>query len=87
MKEAISSVTTWRAGLGLHPQLWWQKETTKNKRKIVSEEIHHFEERKRLAIAVVKSKQGAWTRWENTKDRIITWRDIKQMEPKQMFPH
>ena len=29
-------------------------------------------------------KQGSWTRWENTKDRTITWSDIKQREPKQL---
>ena len=51
---------------------------------MVSEEIHDFEESKRLAIAVVQRKQGAWTRWENTKDRTITWSDTKQMEPKQL---
>ena len=51
---------------------------------MVSEEIHHSEESKRLAIAVAQSKQCAWTRWENTKDRTITWSDIKQMEPKQL---
>ena len=31
MKEVIGSVTTSRAGFGLHPQKWWSKETTKNK--------------------------------------------------------
>ena len=84
MKEVIGSVATGRAGLCLYPQRWWSKETTKNKRRVVSEEIHHFEESKRLAIAVAQPKQGAWTRWENTKDRTITWSDIKQMEPKQL---
>ena len=84
MKEVIGSVTTGRAGFGLHSQKWWSKETTKNKRRMISEEIHDFEESKRLAIAVAQPKQGAWTRWENTKDRTITWSDIKQMEPKQL---
>ena len=84
MKEVIGSVATGRAGFGLHLQRWWSKKTTKNKRRMVSEEIHHFEESKRLAIAVAQPKQGAWTRWENTKDRTITWSDIKQMEPKQL---
>ena len=27
---------------------------------------------------------SAWNRWENSKDRTITWSDIKQMEPKQL---
>ena len=82
MKEVIGSVAMGRAGFGLHPQQWWFKETTNNKRRMVLEEIHHFEESKRLAIAVAQPKQGAWTRWENIKDRTITRSDIKQMEPK-----
>ena len=83
-KEVIGSVATGRAGFGLHPQKWWLKETTKNKRRMISEEIHDFEESKRFAIAVAQPKQGAWTRWENTKDRTITGSDIKQMEPKHI---
>ena len=51
---------------------------------MISEKIHHFEESKRFAITVAQPKQGAWIRWENTKDRTITWIDIKQMEPKQL---
>ena len=84
MKEVIGSVATGKAGCGLHPQRWWSKETTKNKRRMVLEEIDHFEESKRLTIAVAQPKQGAWTRWENTKDRTITWSDIKQRRPKQL---
>ena len=84
IKEVIRSVANGRAGFGLHSQKWWSKETTNNKRRMVSEEIDHFEESKRLAIAVAQPKQGAWTRWENTKDRTITWSDINQMEPKQL---
>ena len=82
--EVIGSVGTGKAGFGLHLQLWWSEETTKNKQGMVSEEIHHFEESKRLAIAVAQRKQDAWTRRENTKNRTITWSDIKQMEPKQL---
>ena len=36
MKELIDSVASRRAGLGLHPQWWRSKETTKNKRRMVS---------------------------------------------------
>ena len=84
MKEVIGSVATRRAELGLHPQRCWSKETTKNKRRMVSEEIYHFEESKCLGIAAAQYKQGAWTWWKNTKDRTITWSGIKQMEPKQL---
>ena len=75
--EVIVSVATGRAKFGLHPHWWWSKETTENKQRMVFEEIHHFEESKRLAIVVAQRKQGAWTRWENTKDRTITWSNIK----------
>ena len=61
MKEVIGSVATGRADFGLHPQRWWSKETTKNKQRMVSEEIHHFEVSKRLTIAVAQPKQGALT--------------------------
>ena len=81
---ARESVATGSAGLGLHPQRWWSKYTRKNKRKMVSEKIRHFEESKRLAIAMAQPKQGAWTKWENTKDRTIKWSNIKQMERKQL---
>ena len=55
IKEIIGIVENWRAGLGLHPQCWWSKESTINNRKMVSEEIHHHEEVRHIATAV---KQG-----------------------------
>ena len=54
MKEVIGCVATVRAELGLQPQQCWSKETTKNKRTMVLEEIHHFEESKCLAIVVAQ---------------------------------
>ena len=44
MKEMIGTVANGKASLGLHPQRWWSKEFTANRRKMVSEEIHHLEE-------------------------------------------
>ena len=52
-------------------------------RKIVSEEIHHFEEVRCFATAVGQRKQGTWTKWENAKDRAVTWSDLKHMEWKK----
>ena len=59
MKEIISTVENGRADLGLHPQRWWFKESTINKRKMVLEEIHHLEKVRRIAIAVGQRKHGA----------------------------
>ena len=80
MKEIIGTVANGKAGLGLHPQRWWSKESTLNRRKMVSEEFHHLEEVWRFAIAVGQRKQGAWTKWESVKDRAVTWRDLKHMD-------
>ena len=84
MKEIIGTVAHRKAGLCVHPQRWWSKESTANRRKMVSGEIHHLEEVRRFATAVGQSKQGAWTKWENAKDKAVTWRDLKHMEPKKL---
>ena len=55
-----------------------------NRRKMVLEEIHHLEEVRRLATAVGQRKQGVWTKWESAKDRAVTWKDLKHMEPKKL---
>ena len=62
MKEIIGTVANGRAGLGLHPQCWWPKKYTINKRKMVSEEIHRLEEVTHIAASVGRRKQGAWTK-------------------------
>ena len=77
MKEIIGTVVNGRTGLGLHPQRWWPKDSTINKRKVISEEIHHLEEVMCIAIAVRQRKLAAWTKWESAKDRAVTWSDLK----------
>ena len=84
MKEIIDTVANGKVGIGLHPQRWWSKESTANRRKMVPEEIHHLEEVRRFATAVGQRKQGTWTKWESAKDRAVTWRDFKHMEPKKL---
>ena len=86
MKEIIGTVANGKAGLGVQPQCWWSKESTANRRKMVSEEIHHLEEVRRFATVVgqKKQKQGAWTTWESAKGRAVIWRDLKYMEPKKL---
>ena len=43
MKKIIGTVANGKAGLGRHPLRWWSKESTANRRKMVSEEIYHLE--------------------------------------------
>ena len=56
MKEIIGTVANGKAGLGQHPQRWWSKESTANRRKMVLEEIHHLEEIKCFATVVGQRK-------------------------------
>ena len=84
MKEIIGTVANGKAGLSLHPQRWWSKKSTSNRRKMVSEEIHHLEEVRCFATAVGQRKQGAWTKWESTKHRVVTWSNLKHMEPNKL---
>ena len=51
---------------------------------MVSKEIHHLEEVMRIVTAVGQRKQGAWTKWESTKDRAVTWGNLKHMEPQKL---
>ena len=73
-----------RASPGLHPQHWQSKESTINKRKTVSEEIHHLEEVRRIPIVVGQKKRYAWTKWEYSKDRAVTWGELKHIESKKL---
>ena len=54
----MGTVANGRSGLCLHPQRWWSKESTINKRKMVWEEIHHLEEVTRIATPVGQKDKG-----------------------------
>ena len=78
IKEIIGTVANGRASQGLHPQCWWSKESTINKRKMVLEEIHHLEEVTCIATAEGQRKQIEWTKWESAKEMshgatLSTW--------------
>ena len=80
MKEIIGAVTNGRADLGFHPQWWWSKESTINKRKIVLEEIHHLEEVRRIATVVGQRNGPSWRRQKTGLSRV----DLKHMEPPKL---
>ena len=79
MKRIIGTVANGKAGLGLHPQCWWSKESMLNWRKMASGEIHHLEEVRRFIIAVGHRKQrhGLSGRMQKTElshgETLSTW--------------
>ena len=84
MKGIIGTVANGKAGLGLHSQCWWSKESMLNRRKIGLEEIDHLVEVRLFATAVGQRKQGAWTKWDSAKDGAVPWSDLRHMEPKKL---
>ena len=84
MEEIVGTVAKRRVGIGLHPQGWWSNESRINKRKMVSEEIHHLEEVRHIATAIGQRKPVARTKWESVKHRGVTWGDLKHMEPQKL---
>ena len=50
MKEIIGTEANGKAGLGLHPLSQWAKESMLNRRKMVSEELHHLEEVRHFVV-------------------------------------
>ena len=73
MKEIVGTVENGRASLGLHRLRLWSKESTINKRKMLSEEIHHLEKVRCIATALGQRKQGTWTKWESHEAILSTW--------------
>ena len=75
MKEMIGIVPNGRSGVHLHPQRWWSKQSTINKRKMVSKEIHHLE--------------VSWRTKEHGPNGIVqktavTWGELKHMESQKL---
>ncbi len=76
-KEIMGRVQHSRAGLGWgEPVQFWSKATREQRKSMVVEEVLRVEQDRYLIKAVSQCKQGAWTRWEDTINRVITWVDI-----------
>nr|XP_061819532.1 uncharacterized protein LOC133608354 [Nerophis lumbriciformis] len=76
-KEILGRVQDSRAGLGWgKPVQFWSKATRQQRKAMVVEEVTQVAQDQYWIKAVSQGKQGAWTRWEDTIQRVITWADI-----------
>ena len=76
-KEVLGRVQDSRAGLGWgQPVQFWSKATREQRKTMVVEEVSQVVKDNYLIKAVSQGKQGAWIRWEDTINRVITWADI-----------
>lgn len=52
---------------------FWSKVTREQRKNVVVEEVEQVEQDRFLIKAVSQGRQGAWTYWEDTVTRVITW--------------
>uniref|UniRef100_A0A3B1JJ67 Reverse transcriptase domain-containing protein n=1 Tax=Astyanax mexicanus TaxID=7994 RepID=A0A3B1JJ67_ASTMX len=79
-KEVLGRTQVSQAGLGWGESVpFWSKATREQRKIMVVEEVSQVEQDRYLIKAVSQGKQGAWTRWEDTINRVITWTDIWRM--------
>ena len=79
-KGMMGPVQTGRAGLGMNPTQYFFKSSVKAKRKMVTDEIRRKEDEFRAAKAAGLVQQGAWSTWEGTEPRSLSWKDIWGMQ-------
>ncbi|KAI4885725.1 hypothetical protein NFI96_026178, partial [Prochilodus magdalenae] len=77
----VGTVAIGRAGLGSNPKPSYSKASVKEKRNLVQEEVCAKVEEACFSRMVGMSKQGAWTKWEHTTGRKITWAELWKVEP------
>ncbi len=77
----VGNVAVGRAGLGSFSKPRYDKASGREKRQLVQNEVRAEVEEDRLTKMVGMRQQGAWTRWENAKQRKINWAELWSSEP------
>ncbi len=71
-------VATGRVGLGYFPKTLVSQAHGKERHHLLQEEVQAGVKEERVSRAMGLRQQGAWTRWESTLQRRITWANILQ---------
>lgn len=79
-KALVGTVASGRTGLGYFPSFQVSKAKGKERLHLLQEEVRAGAEEEWVSQMVGLSQQGAWTRWENTQQRKITWSDFWQVD-------
>ena len=77
-KAMVGVVAKGTAGLGYFPTTQVSQAKGKDRRRLIQEEVRKGVEEDRLCKMVGLAQQGAWTKWEDTIQRKISWTDIWQ---------
>nr|XP_061817543.1 uncharacterized protein LOC133607102 [Nerophis lumbriciformis] len=79
-KALVGAIATGRAGLGYFPKTQVSQARGKDRRHLLQEEVRAGLEEERVGRVVGLRQQGAWTRWEGTLQRKVTWSNIMQAD-------
>ncbi len=79
-KALVGNVSTGRAGLGYFPKTLVSQARGKEIHHLLQEEVRAGVEEERVSRSMGLWQQGAWTRWESTLQRRITWANILQAD-------
>ncbi|XP_057679565.1 uncharacterized protein LOC130908002 [Corythoichthys intestinalis] len=79
-KALVGTVATGRAGLGYIPKTQVSQARGKERQHLLQEEVRAGLEEERVGRALGLRQQGAWTRWEGTLQRKVTWSNIMQAD-------
>ncbi|KAI8479507.1 hypothetical protein Bbelb_373930 [Branchiostoma belcheri] len=77
----VGTLAVGRAGLGSCPKPQYDKASGRERRQLVQDEIRAEEEEACHCRVIGMRKQGAWTRWEQTEPRKVTWPELCRAEP------
>jgi len=82
-KDIVGVVAQGRLGLGAGTTAGqrWKDAAPIVRRKMLQGEIRRQEEEKRRAQAVSQGVQGAWVKWEQARERKVTWKELWSWEP------
>ena len=79
-KALVGTVATGRAGLGYFPTTLVSQVRGKERHQLLQEEVQAGVEEEQVSRAMGFRQQGAWTRWECTLQRRVTWTNILQAD-------
>ncbi|XP_023810165.1 uncharacterized protein LOC105353972 [Oryzias latipes] len=79
-KALVGTVAIGRAGLGYLPKTVVSQAHGKERHRLLQEEVRAGVEEERASRLTGLRQQGAWTRWESTLQRRISWADILQAD-------
>ena len=78
LTEIVGNVQIGRGGLGLG------QAGSKEKRKLVVEQVRRQEEMLRGTKAVAQAKQGQWLNWEGVEKKKLSWKELWSMEERSI---